>query len=287
MFGYIKTYKPEMKIREFDAYKAVYCSLCRQLHKDYGLFARFTLNFDYTFLAMIRMAAIQSPTSVVKGRCPYNPFAKCNNVVCGDDSLSFSAAVAMMMFYYKLQDNRHDEGIGKRIISFLCLPLAALWHKKAARRYPKAEQIIAEFCHQQQLLEQTDTISLDEAAHPTADALASLFSYEIDNDSTRRILAAIGYNVGKWVYLIDALDDFKKDLEKKRFNPYASRLGKNISQSQLTDFAKHQCNVCIDEACAAYALLPKKNFSPIIENILLLGLEQVQKEIIRKVNNHE
>ena len=55
MFGYVKAYKPELKIAEYDTYKAVYCSLCRQLGKDYGIFAKFILSFDFVFLAMLKL----------------------------------------------------------------------------------------------------------------------------------------------------------------------------------------------------------------------------------------
>ena len=56
MFGYIKADKPEMKIKEFEIYKAVYCSLCKELGKSYGLLARLTLSYDFTFLALLNMA---------------------------------------------------------------------------------------------------------------------------------------------------------------------------------------------------------------------------------------
>lgn len=276
-----------MKIREYDAYKAVYCTLCKQLRKDYGFLARFTLNFDYTFLAMIRMAAIRSPVRVCKGHCPFNPFAKCNYVGCEDDSLSFAAAVAMLMLYYKLKDTRQDEGFFKRLPAVLCTPLASHWRKKAAKRYPALETVMQELYARQALAEQSASSGLDGFAHPTAHALSQIFSYEIENDSVHRILSAIGYNVGKWVYLIDGLDDWKKDKQRHRFNPYVCRLGESASAQEVADFAAAQLNVCMDEACLAFALLPKKNFHPILENILVLGLEQVQNEVIRKVKSNE
>ena len=31
MFGYIKPYKSEMKVGEYDTFKAIYCGLCKQL----------------------------------------------------------------------------------------------------------------------------------------------------------------------------------------------------------------------------------------------------------------
>jgi hypothetical protein len=287
MFGYIKTYKPEMKIREYDAYKAVYCTLCKQLKKDYGLFARFTLNFDYTFLAMIRMSAKKSEVSVCEGRCPYKPFAKCNHIECRDTELSFSAAVAMLMMYYKIKDTIADEPFFHRLLGYCLLPLAANWRKKATKRFPEIETMIRNFIHQQNQVEQSEQIGIDCFCEPTAHALAEIFSYDIADSATQRILWVLGYNIGKWVYLVDGLDDFISDRKKGRFNPYLRRLGNHASAKEVANFAKSQLNVCIDEGVKAYSLLNNKNFAPILENILVLGLEQVQNDVIRKVTNDE
>ena len=36
MFGYLQVDKAELKVREWDAYKSVYCGLCKQMGKDYS-----------------------------------------------------------------------------------------------------------------------------------------------------------------------------------------------------------------------------------------------------------
>ena len=56
MFGYVKIYKPELKVKHYEAYKGVYCSLCKTLKKEYGAFASLTLNYDFTLLALTRLA---------------------------------------------------------------------------------------------------------------------------------------------------------------------------------------------------------------------------------------
>lgn len=55
LFGYIKPYKPEKKIIEFDTYKAIYCGLCKQLGRAFGPFARMTLSYDFAFLPCCRL----------------------------------------------------------------------------------------------------------------------------------------------------------------------------------------------------------------------------------------
>ena len=108
MFGYVKVCKPELKIKEFEFYKAVYCSLCKQLGKEYGPLARLTLNYDFTFLALLSMALDDENYTACRKRCTCNPLKKCN-YICEKEQLSFPSGAAMIMLYYKLLDNIADE----------------------------------------------------------------------------------------------------------------------------------------------------------------------------------
>lgn len=55
MFGYVRPLKGEMKVREYEQYKAVYCTLCKELERHYGLLAKFALSFDITFYAVVAL----------------------------------------------------------------------------------------------------------------------------------------------------------------------------------------------------------------------------------------
>jgi hypothetical protein len=52
LFGYITAYKPELKIREWELYQAVYCGLCRSWGETTALFRMF-LSYDFVFLALL------------------------------------------------------------------------------------------------------------------------------------------------------------------------------------------------------------------------------------------
>ena len=65
MFGYLQIQKSELLVREYEAYKAVYCGLCRQMGKDYSVFTRFTLSYDCTFYAMLLKTA-DAPVILLK-----------------------------------------------------------------------------------------------------------------------------------------------------------------------------------------------------------------------------
>ena len=94
MFGYIRISKPELKVKEYEMYKAVYCSLCKYLGKEYGILSRLTLSYDFTFLALLNMSLKDGCENFHKGRCAFNPIKKCN--YCENDknfSLLFVAPI--------------------------------------------------------------------------------------------------------------------------------------------------------------------------------------------------
>ena len=53
MFGYVNVYKDELKIKDYDTYRAYYCGLCKMLGKRHNALARLSLNYDLTFLAVL------------------------------------------------------------------------------------------------------------------------------------------------------------------------------------------------------------------------------------------
>ena len=67
MFGYVRPNRDELKVRELRDYEALYCGLCHALGRRHGFFARFFLNYDFTFLAMLLDGS--KPTAEQK-RCP-------------------------------------------------------------------------------------------------------------------------------------------------------------------------------------------------------------------------
>ena len=62
MFGYLQVDKAELKVREWEAYKSVYCGLCRQMGRDYSFLSRLALSYDCTYYAMLLMSVHRSCT---------------------------------------------------------------------------------------------------------------------------------------------------------------------------------------------------------------------------------
>ena len=273
MFGYIKVSKGELKIKEYELYRGVYCTLCKVLGKNYGLVSRFTLNYDFTFLALLNLSLKDGCDKFSKKGCTFNPLKKCN--FCNNtDGFQMAAAAAMIMTYYKLLDNIADEKGIKKLFYLSLLPFIKSANKKASNKYPDVEKIISDYITKQNLLEKENCSDTDKAADPTAVALSKILMLCSDDSSQKRVLERLGYCLGRYIYLTDAYFDLEKDIKTGSYNVL-----KNKPLEETENYTKSQIYFCINEATKAFELLDIKKYKTILGNILYLGLEDtMQKE---------
>lgn len=277
MFGYIRAAKPELKVRELELYKAVYCSLCRKLGKSYGFLSRFTLSYDFTFLALLQLGLTPGCDSFERKRCAFNPLKKCN--YCKNSSaLEMPSAAAMIMLYYKLADDISDERGLKRLGYRVLKPIFSSAHKKAARAFPELEKILAEYIFAQNALEADSCTELDRAADPTAQALAEIFALCSEEQSQKRVLQRLGYCLGRFIYLLDAVCDFEADMKSGSYN--ALKGEGSLEKARLR--IEPQLYFCINEAGKAFELLKLYKYEAILGNIIYLGLEETFKKELNK-----
>ncbi|MEG2038724.1 MAG: DUF5685 family protein [Oscillospiraceae bacterium] len=292
MLGYIRPYKPEMKLKEFEVYKGIYCGLCKQLGKVYGPFARMTLSYDFAFLSMLGMAINDKEAVFEKQRCVSNPLKK-KNVCVNTEDMEFTSAVAMLMIYYKLKDNFQDLGIKNKLLSYGAYPFIKPSYKKSREQLPVIENAIAEMTAQQYKLEKAHCASVDEAAEPTAKAMQLIAGLLSDDAVQKRVLTRFGYLLGRWVYLIDALDDIEDDIKKENYNPFIMKYGlTEIDCEQIKKIkqeAKPALYLTIAEIGKTYELLNINRYKTILDNIIYLGLkDSVDKVFVSdKTNQRE
>jgi hypothetical protein len=283
MFGYIRPYKAEMLVREYEEYKAVYCALCREMGKEYGVFSRLTLSYDCTFYAVLLLSLGQEHLCFEAKRCVANPLKKCQYCITGREELKKAAALSVILTYQKLIDDKADSGFWGSVRSSLLLIPASGWRKKARKKYPEIDAWAEQYMREQRQAEEAPFL-FDRCAEPTAHLLAQLCSDGF-NGTEKRILQEMGYHLGRWVYLIDAADDIGRDLETGNFNPYIQQL--NLTE---TDYEKNKrdvhvkCNEMLNfslaEAVSAMQLLSFASMGAIVENIVAKGLPQMQRQIL-------
>ena len=282
MFGYVKVFKPQLRICEYEAYKSVYCTLCRTLGRMYGPLSHFILSYDYTFVAMLHMAQNGCEPEFASGRCPFNPLKKCGKCKDGIESFEFAASLSAIMFYYKCVDSIKDSGFfGKTAWGFARLLFAAA-HKKAARLFPEIEKTVSKYMERQFEVEREQNVSVDLAADPSAAAMSEILSQFARNGSQRKALADFGYYAGRWIYLIDASDDLDKDIRKASFNPLINAYSLDSSSDEMDVAearikANESLNMTLARAMTSYELLELGGFKPIMDNVLQLGMAESQR----------
>ena len=252
MFGYIKADLSKLNTEQIDSYRAVYCTLCNSLKKNYGVTARFLLNYDITFLALVRLAISDNETVREEKYCPY----KCS--------------VLIILAYEKILDDIRDEHFFKKLLSMFLSFIFRRKYNKAKKAFGDLSNQISDNMALQLEYENADS-SPDKVAQPTADSLGMIFSYDTDNSA----LYNLGYFLGRWIYFLDAADDVETDRKKGSFNVFFNG-NYNIEE---------MLNLNIGEAIDNYNKLKFNRYKPIIDNILFDGTLAVQNLVLKGEKN--
>ncbi|MGI5896678.1 MAG: DUF5685 family protein [Oscillospiraceae bacterium] len=284
MFGYVRPFKPELKINEFDTYKGMYCGLCKQLGRDYGLLARMTLSYDFAFLAMLSMGTHGERVQFKRETCIAHPFTK-RPCMCANGDLSYVAACAMMMLYYKWKDNIADSGFFKRCGYRVLGPSVRRSYKKAVKRYPELDAVMQNTLARQQQVEAAPNCTVDMAAESSSRALALIFEQLAAGETQKKVLHRFGFLLGRWIYLMDALDDLEDDRKSGSFNPLlrwekTRAAGAEHPAKEVKRQAEAMINVTHGEMALAYELVELNRYKTILDNIIYLGLPAVKNQVL-------
>lgn len=274
MFGYVTVYKPELKIKEYEAYKGVYCTLCKEMGKEYGILSRFLLSYDGAFYVMYKLGLSGDNISVKNSRCTFNPCKKCMKINTESDAYKLASTITVVLAYFKLVDNLHDSSFFKKILLYLIYPYFALLKNKAKKKYPEIFKTVEEGMQKQFEIETQENPSPDKCADPTARMLAWLFSYGECGENKEKA-ERFGYQLGRAVYFLDAFDDYADDIKTKSFNPF-----KNTED--IVSDASLSVNLSAGALSEAFTNQQFKNFSPIIENVIFDGLNFQLNRITKK-----
>lgn len=288
MFGYVRTVNAELKMKEYDLYRATYCGLCRSMGKCTGQCSRMTLNYDFVFLALTRYAI--EPCSVkFKGRrCLAHPFKKRDNME-RNPILDYCAGASAILNYQKLLDDLHDEKGAKKLRAIMLRPFVSRSRKKALKKDPTLKELdkkIEEKLSELSKIENSEQIGVDVPAACFGDILGEIMAHGYDG-MNRRIAFELGRHVGSWIYVADALDDMREDLKKGRYNPllrlYDGRLPNEDELSLIFDATKNK----LFAAEAAFDLIEINDsaIKNILANVLYMGIPQKTSDILATYKN--
>lgn len=279
MFGYVRPQKPELKVKEYEMFKAAYCGLCAALKDKYGASARYMVNYDLTFLAMLISPAGEIP-GVCSARCPASPCRK-KQYLKSAQSFETAADYSVILTYWKLVDAAGDGGFKQKLYS---KPLAFFMkrkYKKAAAAQPFFAGAALGALGELNELERAKSPSLDAAADKFAKILQSA-AHCAENEEDKRTLAQILYQLGRFIYILDAKDDYANDVKTGGYNPLLYRF--ETGGRALNDEENEQIRATLDASQAliasTYELREKNAYDEILSNIIYLGLDSVKNLVL-------
>ena len=261
MFGYVVTDKHQLSPEEQQIYKSYYCGLCRILQEKYGRWGQAALNFDMTFLYLLLSSLYESEGTLLTKRCLVHPF-KVQQRRVGPEA-EYCADMTILLAYYNALDDWHDDhSHSKHFFAKRLAPMAQC----VAEQYPRQNKAIVDNIEKINELERESVINLDAVSNCFGALMGELYLWKEDHWSSQ--LRALGENLGKFIYFMDAYEDAEKDLKHKNYNPLL-QIKDDMGYNQK---CKEILQMFLGYAAAAFEALPIVENAHIIRNILYAGV---------------
>ncbi len=279
MFGYIKADLPNMYVKDTVLYQAMYCSLCKGIGQTCGQKARFVLNYDLTFLSVLMHNLMGEDVKVEKQHCAIHLIRK-RPIALTDELTKRIAKLNVILAYHKLNDDVIDSGKGRIKRSFFKKA-----YKKAKKLEPEMDNCVKKMYNELLRLEKFNCDSIDMIADPFGNMMQEIVKILMQEKITQEI-SELAYCLGKWIYLIDALDDFDKDKKKKNYNVFVCAYNDVKNQDELICKYKQDLVLVFSSVLSQIGELTSKinyNFNhDLIDNVLYRGLSAQTKRIMEK-----
>lgn len=278
MFGYVIPDKMNMYLKDFILFRAYYCGLCKALGKTGCPHTRFCTNYDTTFLNALVHSLNNVEVETKSQCCILNPIRR-KPMVKPDEITLRIADLSVLLVYFNLSDDVIDGKKGRAI------PKTMLRHraKKAAKKEPKIAELIKNSYNDLRELEKNNCKSVDEASEPFANLLADVTAELVPNFD--EVAKRFCYNLGKLVYLFDALDDVEKDKKSKSFNPLNSAFGEVGSKAEF--IAQNQADIdfllkmCYNQLVDDYNNMKITVSEGVLSNTVYLGLKMQLEKLLK------
>lgn len=279
MFGYVNVFQDELKVKDLKRYRAYYCGVCQSSGKNLSFFSRFGLSYDITFMAILLDALSEGKTKFVSHRCIAHPFRK-RAMAVESKAIDFSACVGVMLTYLKFKDDLYDD---KSIKALFGMALFYGGMRKARGKHPGVYDEIQKCLKELSALEKSGCTVADEVADVFGRLLGSSAAPFADKENEKQLYWLM-YHLGRWIYLIDAAEDFEKDIKSKNYNPYKFSYN---NMKELADDVVLPLTLTLESVASAFELLDIKKNREILNNIIYQGTLVKQTEILKGTVNDE
>lgn len=256
MFGYVLLSKENLTKEDKRTYKSYYCGLCHVLKELYGVKGQKSLSYDMVFLDMLLSDLYDEKLTEGKEKCALHTL-KAHDYIYSNATY-YAAKMQMLLYYYSLLDNKKDEGKDSEKIEEI-----KDFISKIEEEYPRQAESVKKQLALIEKYEKNNIKDPNALSSAFGALLGEIFVYK-DDDHFAPELRMMGSSLGRFIYLLDAWDDRKKDKKKSQFNP--------LSDSSTRQEIK---NMLLENAALfsqAFERLPLDQYLSILRNIVYSGI---------------
>ena len=278
MFGYLDIQKDTLNDGQRGLWQTFMCGLCFSTKKLVGNIPRMTITNDINCFNILFHSILDVDVNIEHKRCFSSPFKKRTVIEMTEltDKLSLAN---VLLAYWNIHDDVVDGDKGKKLVE----GIYKKYHKKAQPQVRELDDMIALRYNQLRELEQGNCNSIDIVSDSFA-MLSQDFCKIILGESSNDYAETLCYNLGKWIYLIDALDDAKKDLKRGNYNPFV----KCYNAQSLDDLATHKEEIqfvmytALNRIAQSFNDLNLTKYTCLLKNIFFESIRNKTKDVLQK-----
>jgi hypothetical protein len=264
LFGYIAPVLSVLSEEEKARYRAFYCGVCHALKTRFGWLDRISLSNDMTFLAMLLSSLYEPDTTETPSRCAVHPLKA--HAYFSSAMIDYAADMNALLFYYKCEDQRMDDGSLRGKAGEKAFRKAL---REVSQRYPAQADAVGQALRELWAEEKAAVPNPDRLCNLSGDMLGAVFVPKPE-DPWSGVLHAVGVGLGRFIYWMDAWEDYDEDRKKGRFNP----LSVWHDRPDYEDFCRETLEMLIAEAAESFEILPLEQDLDLLRNVIYSGVWQ-------------
>lgn len=263
MFGYININRGQLSEEDKKVYQAYYCGLCRKLKSSCGVKGQALLTYDMTFLIVFLTGLYEAENQVTQFTCAIHPTKR--QMAYINEITDYAAAMNVVLAYGNLEDDWKDRRSYAKKAYMRALDKD---YQRIHKKYPRQVDAVQEYLERLACAEEQKETNIDAVAGLTGEMLGEIFAWR--EDEWQEELRCFGFYLGKFIYLMDAYEDFEKDVKNHGFN-VLRHMQKN-DPDHFDAFCKMMLTSLLSECAKSFERLPILTHSEIIRNILYSGI---------------
>ncbi len=260
MFGLVTANLSELTKEQKSRYSSVYCGICRQIRKRSSQLSRLGLSYDMAFLALLLMSLYEPEEESGARACMLHPIKP--RPWLDNEYIRYAADMNVALAYHKAADDWQDD---KSLAARLRETVFAESYPRIREEYPRQCEAIESCVTRLAELERANCANPDQVANCFGQLMAELLSYR--EDLWTPTLRQMGMALGRFIYLGDAVLDYRRDRRKKKYNPFLAQGGEGTWEvwQQYLVLAMGRCT-------DAFERLPLVQDKQLLDNILYSGV---------------